>query len=198
MNIRFNLILSSTHSSSKWPLNHGVPHQNALCCMPFPDHLILIDFNTRVILGAQNRSWSSLVNSVLRSISPVSSSHLRPHIFLSTPLLSSLICTRILMFVPCIIRRSRNYQHYALICTTPLFYILAPTCFGNSLPSSRSFLDPSELLEIQIEWVVYLKYITDKRIGVQNTRSCISSNSDGSKKLPDDGRLLPKHVWASI
>src|SRR5215510_151907 len=23
---------------------------------------------------------------------------------------------------------------------------------------------------------------------------CISSNSDGSKKLPDDGRLLPKHV----
>jgi hypothetical protein len=36
-----------------------------------------------------------------------------------------------------------------------LFYILAPTCFGSSLPSSGSFLDPSELLEIQIEWVVY-------------------------------------------
>jgi hypothetical protein len=59
------------------------------------------------------------------------------------------------MFVPCIIRRSRNNQHYTLICTTPLFYILAPTCFGSSLPSSGSFLDPSELLEIQIEWVVY-------------------------------------------
>jgi hypothetical protein len=56
-----------------------------------------------------------------------------------------------LMFIPCIIRRSRNNQHYALICTTPLFYILAPTCFGSSLPSSGSFLDPSELLEIQIE-----------------------------------------------
>jgi hypothetical protein len=27
--------------------------------------------------------------------------------------------------------------------------------FGSSLPSSGSFLDPSELLEIQIEWVVY-------------------------------------------
>jgi hypothetical protein len=40
-------------------------------------------------------------------------------------------------------------------CTTPLFYILAPTCFGSSLPSSGSFLYPSELLEIQIEWVVY-------------------------------------------
>jgi hypothetical protein len=53
------------------------------------------------------------------------------------------------------IRRSRNNQQYALICTTPLFYILAPTCFGSSLPSSVSFLDPSELLEIQIGWVVY-------------------------------------------
>jgi hypothetical protein len=56
-----------------------------------------------------------------------------------------------LMFVPCIIRRSRNNQHYALICTTPLFYIVAPTYFGSSVPSSGSFLDPSELLEIQIE-----------------------------------------------
>jgi hypothetical protein len=37
-------------------------------------------------------------------------------------------------------------QHYALICTTPLFYILAPTFFDSSLPSSGSFLDPSELL----------------------------------------------------
>jgi hypothetical protein len=40
-------------------------------------------------------------------------------------------------------------------CTTPLFYILAPTCFGISLPSSGSLLDPTELLEIQIRWVVY-------------------------------------------
>jgi hypothetical protein len=50
------------------------------------------------------------------------------------------------------IRRSGNNQHYALICTTPLFYtrILAHTCFGSSLPTSGSFLDPSELLEIQI------------------------------------------------
>jgi hypothetical protein len=49
----------------------------------------------------------------------------------------------------------RNNQHYALICTTPLFYVLAPTCFGSSLPSSGSIVDPSELLEIQIEWAVY-------------------------------------------
>jgi hypothetical protein len=43
---------------------------------------------------------------------------------------------------------------------------MAPTCFGSSLPSSGSFLDPSELLEIQIEWMVYLKYVTDKRISM--------------------------------
>jgi hypothetical protein len=53
------------------------------------------------------------------------------------------------------IRSSRNNQHYALICTTPLFYVLSLTRFGSSLPSSGSFLDPSELLEIQIEWAVY-------------------------------------------
>jgi hypothetical protein len=59
------------------------------------------------------------------------------------------------MFVPCTVRRSRNDQQYALICITPLFHILTPTCFGSSLPSSGSFLDPSELLEIKIEWAVY-------------------------------------------
>jgi hypothetical protein len=46
-----------------------------------------------------------------------------------------------------------NNQHYALNCNTPVFIILAPTCFGSSLPSSGSFLDPSELLEIHIEYV---------------------------------------------
>jgi hypothetical protein len=50
-----------------------------------------------------------------------------------------------------VILSSRNNQHYALISTTPLFYIMAPTCFGSSLPSSGSLLDPSELLKIQIE-----------------------------------------------
>jgi tartrate dehydratase alpha subunit/fumarate hydratase class I-like protein len=45
----------------------------------------------------------------------------------------------------------RNDQQYA----HPLFYVLAPTRFGSSLPSSGSFLEPSELREIQYEWVVY-------------------------------------------
>jgi hypothetical protein len=56
-----------------------------------------------------------------------------------------------LMFVPCIIIRSRNNHQYALICTTSLPYILATLCFGSNLQSSGSFLHPSELLQIQIE-----------------------------------------------
>jgi hypothetical protein len=64
---------------------------------------------------------------------------------------------------------SRNDQQYALICTTPLFYILAPTCFGSSLPSSGTFLNPSDLFGIQIEWVVYhisCGYVTCVRVVV--------------------------------
>jgi hypothetical protein len=69
------------------------------------------------------------------------------------------------MFVSWIIRRIRKDQQYALIYTTPLFYVLAPTCFGSSLPLSGSFLDPPELLEIKIECVVYLKiYVVGSKI----------------------------------
>jgi hypothetical protein len=41
---------------------------------------------------------------------------------------------------------SRNNQQYALVCTTPLVYILAPKCFSSNL-TSGSFLGPSELFE---------------------------------------------------
>jgi hypothetical protein len=116
------------------------------------------------------------------------------------------------MFVPCIIRRSRNNQHYAQIFTTPLFYILAPTCFGSSLPSSGSFLDPSELLEIQIEWVVYhimCGYVTcvpDSR-GSVCCASQLGSTTDGTDISRPSRHLLqytatillcfPRH-WAPI
>jgi hypothetical protein len=33
---------------------------------------------------------------------------------------------------------------------------------------------------------------------VSDCRGSVSSNLEGSKKLPDDGRLLPKHVGVSI
>jgi hypothetical protein len=42
--------------------------------------------------------------------------------------------------------RKKN-QQYALIVPLLYFYVLAPTCFGRSLPSSGSLLDPPELLE---------------------------------------------------
>jgi hypothetical protein len=41
----------------------------------------------------------------------------------------------------------RKNQQYALIVPLLYYYVLAPTCFGTSLPSSGSLLDPPELLE---------------------------------------------------
>jgi hypothetical protein len=49
---------------------------------------------------------------------------------------------------------SRNNQHYALI--TPLLYSIYWLLHVSAVACpSGSFLDPSELLEIQIECVVY-------------------------------------------
>jgi hypothetical protein len=60
-----------------------------------------------------------------------------------------------LMFVPCIIRRSRNDQQYAQICTSALFYIPASTCFGSNLPSSGSFWNRLSYKKTQIGLVEY-------------------------------------------
>jgi Ca2+/H+ antiporter len=62
-----------------------------------------------------------------------------------------------LMFLLCIIRRSRNNQHYAQIWTTALFYtsILAPTYFGSSLLSSGRFRLRLSYMKIHIDLVVY-------------------------------------------
>jgi hypothetical protein len=59
------------------------------------------------------------------------------------------------MFVSSIIRRSRNNQHYAQICTTALFYRLVPACIGSSLPSSGSFPIRLSCMKIQTDLVVY-------------------------------------------
>jgi hypothetical protein len=48
-----------------------------------------------------------------------------------------------------------NDQQCAQNYATTSLYSLAPTCFGSCLSSSGGLLDPSELLEIQIECVVY-------------------------------------------
>jgi hypothetical protein len=47
--------------------------------------------------------------------------------------------------VELLIRRKK--QQYALIVPHLYFYVLAAKCFGSSLPSSGSLLDPPELLE---------------------------------------------------
>jgi hypothetical protein len=52
---------------------------------------------------------------------------------------------------PLLLHVVENNQQCALNCTTPLCDVLALTCFGSGLPSSGSFLDPSELHEIQSE-----------------------------------------------
>jgi hypothetical protein len=44
-------------------------------------------------------------------------------------------------------RIRRKNQQYALIVPLLYFYVFVPTCFGSSLPSSGSLLDPPELLE---------------------------------------------------
>jgi hypothetical protein len=73
-----------------------------------------------------------------------------------------------------------NDQQYALICTTHLFYALAPTCFSSSLPSPGRILDPSELLEIQIEWVEYhiiCGYVT----GVPDCHGSVEPRQSGTQ-----------------
>ena len=78
----------STPGFSHWYLSLRFPHQNPVHASPlphsatFPAHLILLDFITRTILGEQYRSLSSSLCSFLHS--PVTSSHLRTNIFLST------------------------------------------------------------------------------------------------------------------
>jgi hypothetical protein len=59
-----------------------------------------------------------------------------------------------LMFVLCILDVAEMTKNMHWLYTSSLFYILAPTRFSSRMPSSGSFLDPSELCEIQIEYVV--------------------------------------------
>jgi hypothetical protein len=47
-------------------------------------------------------------------------------------------------------------------------YMLAPTCFGGSLLSSGSFWIRLSYMKIQIDKVVYLKYVTDKNQRVKH------------------------------
>jgi hypothetical protein len=56
--------------------------------------------------------------------------------------------------------------------------------------SFNLFYSTQDVIRTNILSVIYFRYITHS--------ICISSNSEGCNKLPDDSRLLPKHVGASI
>jgi hypothetical protein len=103
------------------------------------------------------------------------------------------------MFIPCIIRHNRNDQQYAQICITALFYVSAPTCFSSSLPSSGSFWIRLSYMKIQIDLVVYhimlVKWPVCWSVMVPSV-VLPSWELRRIQKLPDDGRLLPKHVGA--
>jgi hypothetical protein len=70
------------------------------------------------------------------------------------------------------IKCSRNNQHNSQICTTVLFYMLAPTCFGSSRPSSGSFWIRLELRENTDDKLVYhimlVKWPVCRRVVVQS------------------------------
>jgi hypothetical protein len=86
---------------------------------------------------------------------------------------------------------SRNDQQYALICTTPysiyrLLHVSAVACYQEG-----------------VFWIIlsYMKYKSNgwSAAAAHTAHSiCISCNSEGSKMLPLDSRLLPKRVGASI
>jgi hypothetical protein len=99
---------------------------------------------------------------------------------------------------------SGNNHHYSLIFTTPLFYILAPTCFGSSLPSVVvSVVFPSCMHSAgkhnrSNHDTLAHRPRNHTLCDLPPIRFVLQSNSEGSKKLPDNGTLLPKHVGASI
>jgi hypothetical protein len=92
-----------------------------------------------------------------------------------------------LTFILCIIRHSRRNQHNAQICTTDLFCMLAPTCFGSSQPSSGNFWIRLSYVKIQIDMVVYhIMWLSGLCVGVL---SQLGSTTDGTTTLRHTGHL---------
>ena len=88
LKIHLNIIFPFTSGFPKWSLSFRFPHPNPVHTSPLPHtrympvHLILLDFITLKILGAQYRSLSSSLYSPRHS--PVTSSLLGPNILLNT------------------------------------------------------------------------------------------------------------------
>jgi len=86
LKLLFNIILPSTSRSTKWSLSLKFRHQNTVYPSPLPpyalqcpDHDILIDLITRILLGEEYRSLSSSLCSFIHS--PLTSSLFGPNIY---------------------------------------------------------------------------------------------------------------------
>ena len=93
LKIHLNIILPSTSGSSKWFFPSVFPTKTlntpllSPICDICPNHLILLDLITLIVLGEQYTSLSSSLCSFLHS--PVTSSLLRPKVLLSTQFLNA-------------------------------------------------------------------------------------------------------------
>ena len=69
--------------------------------------------------------------------------------------------------------------------------MVAPTCFGITLPSSGSVVSSD---------VVRTHHVTtnNKPIHILSTAPHLSISQKALEKLPEDGNVMPKHVGATI
>ena len=148
--IYFNVILQLMLESSKWSLSLRFLHQNPPCTLPFtiratcPAHLILQNFNNRVIFGAEHRSVRTSLWTFLQF--PVTSSLLGTNILLIT-LLSNIPRLRSSLIVSDQVSRPYTTGKIMALC------ILILILLGGKLEDKRfsaewqqAFLDFSLLL----------------------------------------------------
>jgi hypothetical protein len=96
---------------------------------------------------------------------------------------------------------SRNNHHYAQICTTALFYMLAPTCFGSSLPSSGNFWIRLSDMKVQIDLVVYhitlVKWSVCRNVVIQYVvlPSWVYMHSTGKLTFSSQWRNTTAEAW---
>jgi hypothetical protein len=82
--------------------------------------------------------------------------------------------------------------------------MVAPTCFGITLPSQGAFLVPSERCLIEAQSIEYDGWAccgTRHNTPIHNILSTASQLSISQKALgalPEDGNVMPKHVVGTI